>query len=177
MTSHKPGRLCKLSPSVILYEKTSTESRQFHSLDCSGDEPIPMEDVIHTNITADIEDICCTEHDGKKLLIVADKDEMIHVYNTATEELKWTMKERKQYPQKRFKPLGVAADGRGRLLVSDEISKCVQMFSMSDGQHLGRIGLDGKQSIEFVQWRETTSSLVVAYKKDNEYRLTDFIVQ
>ena len=177
VTSHKPGRLCKVSPSIIMYENTSAEAHEFHSLVCSGDEPIPMLGEIHTNITADIEDICCTEHDGEKLLIVADEDEVIHVCNTATEELKWIMKERKQYQQKRFKPLGVAADERGHLFVSDEISKCIQMFSVSDGQHLGRIGLDGKQSIEFIQWRETTSSLVVVYKKDNEYRITDFVVQ
>ena len=173
---HKPGRLCHVAPSVLLYENTSTEPREIHSLDCSGDEPTPTGSVVHTNITADIENICCTEYKNEKILVVADKDEMIHVYNTASGELKWTVKE-KQYHEKKFKPGGVVADWRGHLFVIDEVNKCIQMFSMSDGQHLGHFGREEEQSIGRIDWRDSTSSLLVVYKKDNEYCISDICLQ
>ena len=146
-------------------------------MDCSGDEPAPMGVIVHTNIMADVEDICCIEYENEKLLVVADKDEMIHVYNTATGELKWSVKEKQIREERKFKPRGVAADGRGHLFVSDEVNKCIQMFSMSDGQHLGHFGLQVEQSIGRIDWRDSTSSLLMVYKKDNEYCISDITVQ
>ena len=177
MAPHKPGLLCQVAPSVLLYENTSAESREVHSLDCSEDEPAPTGSVVNTNISAEIEDICCTEYENGKLLVIVDKNEMIHVYSTATGKLKWTIKEKPIREEKKFKPHGVAADGRGHLFVSDEVNKCIQMFSVSDGQHLGRFGLEVEQSIGRIDWRDSTSSLLVAYNKDNEYCIRDFFVQ
>ena len=174
---HKPGRLCHVAPSILFYENTSDEPREIHSLNCSEDEPAPMGVVVHTNIMADVEDICCTEYKNEKLLVVADKDEMIHVYSTSTWKLKWTVKEKPIREEKKFKPRGIVADGRGHLFVIDEVNKCIQMFSMSDGQHLGHFGREEEQSIGRIDWRDSTSSLLVVYKKDNEYCISDISVQ
>ena len=157
-----PGVLCTAAPSSLLYVDLSTCPREVHWLDLSdGQKPAAGKRVIHT-IQFEIRDMCFTQDRDKQLLIVAGEGGMLSAYNTETDELEWKVEEK--LPGKKIDVRGVTTDGRGHLFVSDRMydSKCIQMFSVSDGSYMGslRTGTDTLGSPSCICWCEHMSSLL-----------------
>ena len=172
---HKPGALCSVSPSILVYENISKNPRQLHWLDCSEADPKSLAITADTNFTV-VQDVCTAELEKEKLLIVIsyDANELIHAYNSTTGELKWSAETRT--PTGTFISRGVAGDGNGRLFFADNTNDCIQRFSASDGQYMGCFMKRGDQGLGHVTrlgWNEATSSLVVGHLDGDKYTISD----
>ena len=72
------------------------------------------------------------------------------------------------------KPYCLAADRKGRLFVTDLSNKCIQMFSVSDGQYLGCFIKEGEQGLGVlgkICFSASTSQLVVSHRKDEKIHI------
>ena len=79
------------------------------------------------------------QKDTDELIIGIIIYKAIHCYNTTTKSLKWSVAGKLPGMKNGLDTKGVTTDGRGHLFVTDGFSgnRCIQMFSISDGQYLG----------------------------------------
>ena len=157
---HKPGRLCTVSPPVIVYSDTAKNPKQLHWLDCSEAKPKPLGITVNPNLDV-VQDMCVAESENETLLIVMARKENVPIqaYNSTSGQLKWSA-------QKSFESFNVEADDNGRLYVADTTYKCIKMFSASDGTYLGSFIKRGDQGLGIpygLGWCETPRSLVVGH--------------
>ena len=67
----------------------------------------------------------------------------------------------------------MAGDRKGHLFVSDD-NKCIQLFSVSDGQYLGCFIKEGEQGLGVlgkICFSASTSQLVVSHRKDEKIHI------
>ncbi len=80
----EPNRLCTAGPSTLLYSDRSTPC-VIRQLDCSTATPKPDAGELVTQQNS-IYDICCTEGEGKSVVVTADCS-TIRCYNRESGEL------------------------------------------------------------------------------------------
>ena len=149
--------------------------QQLHWLDCSEGKPKLLGITANTNVNG-LLDMCVAESENEKVLIASsyDRNELIHAFNSTTGQLKW--RKPKKIPSGTFESSGVAGDSNGRIFVADYTNSCIQMFSASDGQYLGRLLKNGDQGLEHprrLRWSEATSSLVVGHHNGATSSISD----
>ena len=161
---HQPGKLCTGIASTLLYVDRSNKPFKVHFLDLSKSTPVAKK-VIHTQHSS-IHELCYAQDGDKQLLVITDRDIGIFVYNIETDKLEWKIDKKLPGMEKPIDASGVATDGRGHLFVGDYMNgnRCIQMFSVSDGQDLGCLMTDVETLGDpgRICWCEKTFSLVVA---------------
>ena len=118
----------------------------------------------------------CAVQDGNRELLFAF-DSRIYVYNTATDEVVWSAWRKQKQMDKKMEPHGVTTDGHGHLFVCDWNNGCIHLFHITKSKYLGPVMREGEQGLGVpyrVEWCEATSSLVVAYTKNDVY-LNSFV--
>ena len=172
---HEPGKLCTTAPSALLYDDKSKTPREVHWLELSWSKPkaaagkrVTLTEVYY------VHGMCFVQDGDKQLLVVASHKDVL-VFNAATDKLEWKVDGGQLGMEKHMSPIGITTDGHGHLFVADSHygNRCIQMFSASDGQYLGRLikdeelfGIPGK-----MYWCDKTSSLVVLCELRNKYHL------
>ena len=138
---HEPWHLCVSSLSTLLYQDRSKEPCGVHMLDCSGSKPKPVDGKNIVHIQQDsIFDMCVAWDENKEFLVVTGwLSYELSMYNTATNELEWSMWmkqghldkimdphiKHKQMPKK-MDPCRIITDGCGHLCVigTTSVSRC-----------------------------------------------------
>ena len=92
----------------------------------------------------------------------------IHCYSITTKSLKWSVSGNLPGMQNPVNALGLTSDGRGYLFVCDGMfgNRCIQMFSISDGQYLRCLIKKGEQGLGLpyrICWHSASHSLTVAH--------------
>ncbi len=133
----QPKLLGILSPSVLLVESGA----QVQQLDCSTDPPQTQTVVAEGQDLGDLTLSHCTEFKGEWLCICAEGcyRSSISCFDADTFQRKW---KRDGAPPANLEVSAITSDGRC-IYVADSGNACVQMFSLSDGQYLGRL-LEGE---------------------------------
>ena len=157
----EPGEMCVTTSSLVYFDSSKCE---IHRLDLNE---LQNSDSLIRIKPATVYDLCFAQYEGKELLVLAAGDEGVYAYNIETNQIEWEIDAKLPGMKKKMQATGITADGRGRLFVADwkEGNKCIQMFSVSDGQYLGHLmkdeevlGAPGK-----INWCKKTSSLLSAY--------------
>ena len=116
----------------------------------------------------DITDMIGVQDGSDELVIIDHVLYGIHCYNTTSKSLKWSVKGNLPGMQSALFALGLATDGCGHLFVSDgyDGNRCIQMFSVADGQYMGCLIKEGEQGLgspDNICWHSASHSLAVAH--------------
>ena len=106
-------------------------------------------------------------------MIVAADDEGLFAYNRETDKLEWKLDGKPSEMEDKMLVTGVATDGCGHLLVTDDGNKCIQMFSVLDGTQI-RCLLKDENTLsnpDIVRWCEKTSSLLCLYYRGGKWHM------
>ena len=172
---HKPGRLCTVGLPFLLYEDQSKEPRQIHWLDCNEGKPKLVKEISFTTSVPYLSDMIGVLNDAQELVIGVTSENGIHCYSTTNKNLKWSMAGNLSGMQKVLDAERVTTDGHGHLFVSDYDNRCIQMFSVSDGQYLGCLIKEGAQGLGLpygICWNSASHSLAVAHLKSGIWSLS-----
>ena len=167
---HDPVAMCTVTPSTLLY-LDSKSTHTVHWLDLSESQPqiAAGKSEIHTINTKNFYniDMCFVQDGDKQLLVIANSSEGLFAYNTVTGKLEW--KKKRSEIKGPMCICGATTDGRGNLFVTDESAPCILMFSVTDGQYLGRLFKDVKSftNPQGISWCEEISSLLVLAVDEN----------
>ena len=140
---------------------------KIHWLDCNEGKPKLLKEKSFTTSQQTLWDMIGVRNGADELIIgISPAD--IHCYSTATKSLKWRVSGSLPGMQKSLHAAGLTSDGHGHLFVSDGWygNRCIQMFSVSDGQYLGCLIKQGEQGLECpnrICWHSESHSLVVAH--------------
>ncbi len=169
---HWPLRLCTAGPSTLLYsdrrypDPDAVEKCIIRWLDCSSSTPKPDGELVTEQDY--LFDMCCTEDEGKSLVITTDYcQKAIRCYNRDSGKLLWKVEGKLPGMGKKIGPRDITVDGLGHLFVTDENNKCIQKLS-GTGEYLGvhlKEGDQGLGELKDVQWHDASSSLVVGHAK------------
>ena len=174
VSPRRPGRLCTVSSTTLLYTDDSKKPREVRWLDCTTTPPRPTSGrhITHTQDDV-IGDLCCVKHPNKQLLITVHKSGGINSYNTSSNKREWCVNGEMTEGDENICPRRIVTDGCGHLFVIDTGNDCVQMFS-TDSVYMGRLLREehcfGKLS-KF-DWCDETSSLVVLHKRNRKYEIS-----
>ena len=196
---HEPGVMCTgAAPSILLFVDASKKPREVHWLDLSNGQPKPSTGKSIIRIRKMFtDDICFVQWGKRQLLTVVaaaeneadDSDDEVFAYDTVRGQLEWKADDKSSGMEKKMKATGATADGCGHLFVGDWMygNKCIQMFSVSDGQYLGCLMRDGQYIGRMMIkdmgypgklcWCEKTSNLLAAYSLEDKWHLRVINVQ
>ena len=111
------------------------------------------------------------QNGAEELIIATTSKDGIYCYRTTTKSLKWRVAGKLPGMQKVLYPVHITTDGRGHLFVSDGVNgnRCIQMFSVSDGQYMGCLTKEGEQGLghpNTICWHSASHSLAVVLLMD-----------
>ena len=172
---NKPGRLCTLSPNILLFEDRSTYPMAVTWLDCRSTVPRPVAgvDITHTQ-QGSADDISCIYHEQNMLLVVTKSLEGMYAYDVSKDALAWKVEGQVGLFAKPMTPESIATDGQGHLFVGDCANSCIQVFT-TNGVYLGYIEKElGQASTQppRISWCNSMSSLLVARRKGEQYQIS-----
>ena len=161
---HEVSTLCVVPPSTLLF--VDRLKRCVHRLVCSGITPIVFPCIA---CDYDINDICYAKHFHENLVIVACS-EGLQASSIGTGKVKWNINDVHLPGQNAImNPFRIAAGGKGRLFVFDVNNRCIQVFSASEGQYLGRLIRNrehGLGDLWGMCFSEAASQLIVSHRKE-----------
>ena len=163
---HRPGAMCTVSQTSLLYVDLTEQPRGVKALDCSTPHPQAATSVNVSSIRLNgLLNLCYVKDRNKHLVVTTHDWKAVSAYDVTSGELEWTVKG--QLPgMKEIAPCGVLTDERGHLLVSDLNNAALQMFSL-DGNYLGaavRAGEQGLGSPWFFNWCDQISCFAVVHR-------------
>ena len=177
---HTPTKLDTIAASTLIYLDVSKEPTEVHWLDLNESKPKPAAGkcVIHTQVNI-TDDICFVQYGDKHLLVVAARKAGLFAYNTDTNKLEWKVVGKVSGMEQAVLATGATTDGRGTLFMGDRGNECIQMFSASDGQYLGRLIKDVETigNPRRVHWSPETSSLAAACLLQGKWQLQFINIQ
>ena len=174
---HQPEKLCKVSPSTLLYVDQSTDPCFVRVLDCSGMKPkhlLGPHNIVHAEVEH-LKSICYVQNGEKQVLMVAAGH--LYAYDRVANKLIW-IRERMSWNHKGAR--GVTSDGRGYVFVCNDESMSIEMYSVSDGKHLGCLIKNGEQGLGCpyrARWCEKNSSLIVAHTMGRGWLISSIHLQ
>ena len=166
--------LSTVPPSTLLFEELPNP--YIRELDCSGSTPKRRGSI--TAFDSEIYDMSCVNHQNQRVLVVVAFKGM-EALDVETGKSKW-IQEDDYFTLINFKPFRITADRHGHLFVFDAGNRCVQMFSVSDGQYLGSLIKEGEQGLgrlSHMCFISSRSQLVVCHSKDNNAFISVLNVQ
>ena len=170
----RPGPLCTVSSTTLLYIDDSKIPGEVRWLDCTTSPPRPTSGrhITHTQDDV-IGDVCCVEHANKQLLVTVHKSTGINAYNTSSNKREWCVSGELNEGDDNICPRRVATDGCGHLFVIDSGNDCVQMFS-TDSVYMGRLLREERcfGKLSKIDWCCRTSSVVVVHKRNRKYEIS-----
>ena len=170
----RPGRLCTVSSTTLLYTDDSKIPREVRWLDCTTSPPRPTSGrhITHTQDDV-IGDLCCVEHSNKQLLVTVHKSTGINAYNTSSNKREWCISGELNEGDDNICPRRIMTDGCGHLFVIDSGNDCVQMFS-TDSVYMGRLLREERcfGKLSKIDWCSRTSSVVVLHKRHRKYEIS-----
>ena len=174
---HKPGRLCTVNSFMLLYQDLSKKPREIHWLDCNESKPKLLKEKSFIISLPYIHYITGVQIGAEELIIGSSCENGIHCYSTATKSLKWSVARNLPGIQKGLGAVCITTDGCGHLFVCDNTfgNNCIQMFSVSNGQYLGRLIKKGEQGLGYplrICWHSADHSLVVVHTMSLSYYLS-----
>ena len=112
----------------------------------------------------------CTEHNDKEYLITTDSvSHGVHTYDTSSDDVVRNVVGKLSGMAESIWAEGVTSDGRDALFVCDRNNACVQMFSVSNGEHKGVLLKDqGLGEPRFARWCDDSKCLVVSHANGND---------
>ena len=175
----EPGVICAASATTLLYLDLSETPHPVKCLDCRSKPLQNMQNITHLHHNS-IVDICSFKPaEGKGYLLITG-DDGITAVNLESGKYEWNKSGFLPGMKHVTDPWGVAADGnQNRIFVCDHNNSCVQMFS-TDGEYLGALLKEGEQGVGkpgWISWRLSSSSLIVAHSKNEQWQISDVIVQ
>ena len=169
---HQPCTLCVAPPSTLFYvDNRYNKPSNIYRLDCSGGIPRLCQSIGPYDHSIYL--MAYMKYINENLLaIVVEK--RLQTFQIDTGLVKWRKKVIQLPGQNdNFKPFYMAADRKGHLFVSDD-NKCIQLFSVSDGQYLGCFIKEGEQGLGVlgkICFSASTSQLVVSHRKDEKIHI------
>ena len=165
---HKPGRLFTVGLSTLLYEDQSKEPSDFQWFDCNKIKPKLIKEKSFATPLPGMWDFIRVQNVTDELIIGFERQEGIICYNSFTKSLEWSVAGKLPGMQNAINARCITTDGCGHLFVSDgwNGNRCIQMFSVSDGQYLGCLIKEGEQSLgrpNRISWHSASHSLAVAH--------------
>ena len=168
----RPGRICTATSSHLLYIDHKKHPNEAKGIDCSKSPPEPAIGANATHIQHDIVwNMFCVHDENQKLLITTAGFDGVTAYNTENDEMVWGLKGNLPRMKEQIMAEGVAADGNGRLFVSDESNRCIHIVTV-EGLYAGVLLKEGEQKLgrpRLIHWCSETSSLIVAHIIDEQY--------
>ena len=178
VSSHRPGRLCTASSSMLLYEDQSKDPREVRWLNCSTSPPKPANfaaGACSTHTQQDIVwDMCCVKHEHEKLVVTTKGYQGVYAYNTTSDKVQWHMKGKVAGMKQEICAEALTTDGLGHLFVCDRDNECIQIFTV-DGTYMGPLLKERRQSLEQplkLRWNKFKISLVIAHTKHEHYAIS-----
>ena len=175
---HKPAVMCSATPSSLMYVDDSQfpgSKLQVHCLDMSESQPKPAarKGVVHLEQEC-VFDMCCVQVDENPFLFVAQNVNGIYAYNTQRDLFVGVLNGKPPGMEENIIAHGITTDGRGNLYVADGGNRCIQVFSASNGRHIGYVkDMETIGCPDKIRWCENTSSLIVSsWFEDMRWRLT-----
>ena len=113
----------------------------------------------------------CSYHSS--FLFITRGHDGIYCYNLDTGNIAWSANGKPPGMSQQMKLSGVTTDGRGHLFVCDGGNSCIQMFSVSDGKHLGALLKAGEEELgtpHLIGWCSRSSSLIVTHRSGRSNR-------
>ena len=181
----KPQALIKAAPSTLIYvdagqtpaEPTADVHLALGSDPGGGGQLLMLEsdeNVTYARQTGSLS--CCAQNgDNQLLLFVSDSRDRIIAHNVENDIIQWQTGDNLPGIEHLMDVRGVTTDGRGHLFLCDFNNYAIQMFSVSDGQYLGCLIKEGKQSLgkpARISWCKMTSSLIVAHLVDRKWTIS-----
>ena len=164
---HEAALLCVMPPSTVFYADNKHDEQSYiHRLECSGQTPIVCQSI--GPLSHHVCGLSYVRYLNENLLVIS-VTRRLQTFKIDTEGVKWGKKDIQVPGQNKiFEPSYMAADGNGRLFVND-LNRCIHMFSVSDGQYLGRLIKEGEYGLGEIGalcFVESTSQLIVSHSKD-----------
>ena len=161
----QPYRMCSTSSTFLYVDASKTQYEVFRV-------HFHAKQLQSTSANAKMEqfaiyDMCCAYYIQKVFLIVTRGHDGIYCYNLNTGNVEWSTSGRPSGISQQMKLSGVTTDGRGHLFVCDGGNSCIQMFSVSDGKHLGALLKAGEEELgtpHLIRWCSRSSSLIVTQR-------------
>ena len=121
---------------------------KIHWLDCKKGKPKLLKRKSYTTSPLYLWDMIGVRN-GTDEIIVGVNTTDIHCYSTTTKSLKWSVSGSLPGMYKALYPVGITTNGCGHLFISDgqNGNRCIQMFSVSDGQYIGCLIKEGEQGL------------------------------
>ena len=176
MAPQGPALLYAATPLTIMYLDANTKPYSVHWLNLTDVQSkiAAGKGVIHIELDdTSIRDMCLVQEGDKQIVVVAGGDGGLFAYDTETGKLEWKVKEKPSEMMNAINTRGVTTDGHGHLFVCNTANECIQMFSASDGQYLGRL-MRGVETIGYpakVHWNAETSTLAAACLLQGKWHL------
>ena len=126
-----PGRLCTSSPGTLVYTSCQRNKQVVKWLDCRNFPPNTMTTNIQMPYAGNhfIQDMCCTTHKEKDLLVTTHSFGGVHAYIAGTDELEWRVSGRQPGMLSLINAVGITANGQGQLFFCDTSNGCIHMLS------------------------------------------------
>ena len=169
VSPHEADALSVMPPSTVFFaDNQLNKPSQVHRLDCSGSTPTVCQSYGPYNQY--ITSLSCLKHLNENLLIIA-APQGLQAFKLDTSEVTWRKDVIHEVRQREiYDSYMIVADTKGRLFVNDVSNKCIQMFSVSDGQYLGCLIKEGEYGLGELGkmcFSESNSKLaVISIRKD-----------
>ena len=150
---------------------------KIHWLDCNENKPKLLKKKYFTALLPHLEDMIAVRNGTDELIMAVHIVSGIYCYNTSNKSLKWEVRANLPEMRKDLHAMGLTTDGLGYLFVSDGKfgNKCIQIFSVSDGQYLGCLIKEGEQGLGYpsrICWHSASHSLFVAHSAGPYWHLS-----
>ena len=127
-------------------------------------------------------DMLYTSNEGMELVVSTYDGAGFGACDPFTKKRKWRIQGNLPEMEKQITAWSVTTDGKGRLFVCEGPTgnRCVQMFSVSDGEYIGPLIREGEEGLGTpccIRWREQSSSLVVADVRDKTWFISEIYIQ
>ena len=168
---HEPRKVYTVGSSFLLYEDRSKEPYSIHWLDCNETKPKFLKE---KSFTTSLQTLwVCLQFKMVPRNWLSQLLQKMASIATAQLPKAWNGEWQEKLPgmQKVLYPVHITTDGRGHLFVSDGVNgnRCIQMFSVSDGQYMGCLIKEGEQGLghpNTICWHSASHSLAVVLLMD-----------
>ena len=168
LASCQPYRVCSIPSGLVYVDASEREYEVFWVHFYAGQLRSTRTNAkMKQFITQDL----CSYHSS--FLFITRGRDGIYCYNLDTGNIVWSANGKPSGMSQQMKLSGVTTDGRDHLFVCDSGNSCIQMFSVSDGKHLGALLKAGEEEMgtpHLIRWCFRSSSLIVTHRSDRSNR-------
>ena len=142
VSPHKPGSLCVIPPSTILFMDKSDKlhTRRINRLDCSVSSPRLIEDILVAKPDSRpiycLSDLLFVEHKGRSVLVVTSSIKIM-AFDVKLGILVWEVDDQCPGIEHSIGASAAVADDKGHLFIYDCFNSCMHIILIDDGSRVG----------------------------------------